>query len=45
MDAPIGEIAIETSAGPAIVMEVEEVMEAEVAVMLAVPWPELVARP
>jgi hypothetical protein len=41
----MGEIAIETSAGLPTVIVVEEVMEPEVAVMVAVPWPELVARP
>jgi len=41
----IGEIAIETNAGLATVMVVEEETDAEVAVMVAMPCPELVANP
>lgn len=40
-----GEIAIDTRAGPPTVMVVELEMELEVAEMVAVPWPELVASP
>jgi len=40
-----GEIAIETSAGLATEMVVEEETEAEVAVMVAVPCPALMANP
>src|SRR5271155_3304467 len=45
MEALAGEIAIETSAGPATVRVVEEATEPEVAVIVAVPCPALVARP
>jgi len=45
MGALAGVIAIETKAGPLTVMEVDEEMELEVAEMVVVPCPELVARP
>jgi pseudouridine-5'-phosphate glycosidase len=45
MDTLIGAIAIETSAGLATVMEVDAETDAEAAVMVAAPCPELVARP
>ena len=45
MEAPPGVIAIETSAGLPTVMEVELEMEFEDAERVAVPCPELVARP
>lgn len=45
MEAPAGVIAIETSAGLPTVMEVELEMEFEDAERVAVPCPELVARP
>jgi hypothetical protein len=45
IDAEEGVTAMkDTVAGPTVIV-VEEVMEPEVAVMVAVPWPELVARP
>ena len=40
-----GLIAIETRAGVATVMVVELEIKFKVAEMVAVPWPELVARP
>ena len=45
MDALAGVIAIETSVGPDTVIVVEEEIEFEAAEMVAVPWPEVVARP
>lgn len=45
MDGLAGVIAIETKAGPLTVMEVDEEIELEVAEMMAVPCPELVATP
>ena len=45
MDALAGVIAIETSVGPDTVIVVEEEIEFEATEMVAVPWPEVVARP
>jgi hypothetical protein len=45
MDADEGVTAMEDTVAPPTVRVVEEEMEAEVAVMVAVPCPELVARP
>src|SRR5205807_2059350 len=45
IEPPAGLIAIETSAGLPTVIEVELEMELEVAETVAVPCPELVARP
>ena len=45
MEVFIGEITIETSAGLPMVIVVEKETDAEAAVMVAVPCPELVARP
>jgi hypothetical protein len=45
MDAPAGVIAIETRAGLPTLMELEFEMELDDAEMVAVPSPELVARP
>jgi hypothetical protein len=45
MDMEEGVTAIEITFACPTVMVVDEVMDPEVAVMVAVPWPELVARP
>jgi hypothetical protein len=45
MDALAGVMAMESRVGPATVRVVEAEMEPEVAEMVAVPCPELVARP
>jgi hypothetical protein len=45
MAALAGVIAMETKAGPLTVMVAEEEIELEVAEMVAVPCPELVASP
>jgi len=45
MDALAGVIAIETKAGPLTVIAVDSDIVPEVAVMVAVPSPELVASP
>jgi len=45
MDALTGVIAMETRVGPATVIVVDEEMEPEVAEMVDVPRPELVASP
>jgi hypothetical protein len=44
-DAGEGDTTIEDTVAPPTVMVVEEERDTEVAVMVAVPWPELVARP